>query len=136
MFPACSQTPISLCLASHPLRLSFFWECLVQLLSITGTSLCSSTLGIPQPPLSLLTPANTPSALSSSADDGGFESGVYNNTAIATPHLDALSRHSLIFRNAFTSVSSCSPSRASLLTGLPQVRVASGMRGLGGSGGG
>ncbi|XP_013361447.1 PREDICTED: N-sulphoglucosamine sulphohydrolase isoform X5 [Chinchilla lanigera] len=54
------------------------------------------------------------------ADDGGFESGVYNNSAIATPHLDALARRSLIFRNAFTSVSSCSPSRASLLTGLPQ----------------
>lgn len=68
-----------------------------------------------------------PSALCSSADDGGFESGAYNNSAIATPHLDALARHSLIFRNAFTSVSSCSPSRASLLTGLPQVRAASGM---------
>ncbi|PNJ88389.1 SGSH isoform 9 [Pongo abelii] len=55
------------------------------------------------------------------ADDGGFESGAYNNSAIATPHLDALARRSLLFRNAFTSVSSCSPSRASLLTGLPQV---------------
>ncbi|KAF6096951.1 N-sulfoglucosamine sulfohydrolase [Phyllostomus discolor] len=54
------------------------------------------------------------------ADDAGFESGVYNNSAIATPHLDALARRSLVFRNAFTSVSSCSPSRASLLTGLPQ----------------
>lgn len=108
-----------------PLRCPFFWDCLVQLLSITGTTLCSSTLG--PPTLSLLTPANTPSALSSSADDGGFESGVYNNTAITTPHLDALARHSLIFRNAFTSVSSCSPSRASLLTGLPQVRVATEM---------
>ncbi|XP_038597978.1 N-sulphoglucosamine sulphohydrolase [Tachyglossus aculeatus] len=54
------------------------------------------------------------------ADDGGFESGAYNNSAIATPHLDALARRSLLFRHAFTSVSSCSPSRASLLTGLPQ----------------
>ncbi|XP_057632636.1 N-sulphoglucosamine sulphohydrolase isoform X2 [Chionomys nivalis] len=62
------------------------------------------------------------------ADDGGFESGAYNNSAITTPHLDALARHSLIFRNAFTSVSSCSPSRASLLTGLPQHQ--NGMYGL------
>ncbi|XP_063098223.1 N-sulphoglucosamine sulphohydrolase isoform X2 [Cavia porcellus] len=62
------------------------------------------------------------------ADDGGFESGVYNNSAIATPHLDALARRSLVFRNAFTSVSSCSPSRASLLTGLPQHQ--NGMYGL------
>lgn len=60
------------------------------------------------------------------ADDGGFESGAYNNSAIATPHLDALARRSLVFRNAFTSVSSCSPSRASLLTGLPQVRDGAG----------
>ncbi|XP_004860943.1 N-sulphoglucosamine sulphohydrolase isoform X2 [Heterocephalus glaber] len=62
------------------------------------------------------------------ADDGGFESGVYNNSVIATPHLDALACRSLIFRNAFTSVSSCSPSRASLLTGLPQHQ--NGMYGL------
>ncbi|XP_054564836.1 N-sulphoglucosamine sulphohydrolase isoform X2 [Eptesicus fuscus] len=62
------------------------------------------------------------------ADDGGFESGAYNNSAIATPHLDALARRSLVFRHAFTSVSSCSPSRASLLTGLPQHQ--NGMYGL------
>lgn len=62
------------------------------------------------------------------ADDGGFEMGAYNNTAIVTPHLDALARRSLIFRNAFSSVSSCSPSRASLLTGLPQHQ--NGMYGL------
>ena len=76
-------------------------------------------------PGSTLAQAATASAsLPSSADDGGFESGAYNNTAISTPHLDALARRSLVFRNAFTTVSSCSPSRASLLTGLPQVRAA------------
>ncbi|KAJ8367041.1 hypothetical protein AAFF_G00333550 [Aldrovandia affinis] len=62
------------------------------------------------------------------ADDAGFESDVYNNTAIRTPHLRALARRSLVFRNAFTSVSSCSPSRAAILTGLPQHQ--SGMYGL------
>ncbi|MEE6513095.1 hypothetical protein FKM82_020536 [Ascaphus truei] len=56
-------------------------------------------------------------------DDAGFESDVYNNTAIKTPHLRALAQRSLIFQNAFTSVSSCSPSRSALLTGLPQVRI-------------
>uniref|UniRef100_A0A8C8B3B7 Sulfatase N-terminal domain-containing protein n=1 Tax=Otus sunia TaxID=257818 RepID=A0A8C8B3B7_9STRI len=58
------------------------------------------------------------------ADDGGFESGAYNNSAIRTPNLDALARRSVIFQNAFASVSSCSPSRASILTGLPQPRPA------------
>ncbi|NXR38787.1 SPHM sulfohydrolase, partial [Zosterops hypoxanthus] len=62
------------------------------------------------------------------ADDAGFESGAYNNTAIRTPSLDRLSRRSVIFQNAFTSVSSCSPSRASILSGLPQHQ--SGMYGL------
>ncbi|RMB95223.1 hypothetical protein DUI87_28210 [Hirundo rustica rustica] len=62
------------------------------------------------------------------ADDGGFESGAYNNSAIRTPNLDELARRSLIFQNAFTSVSSCSPSRASILTGLPQHQ--NGMYGL------
>lgn len=63
----------------------------------------------------------SPHALPTAADDGGFESGAYNNSAIRTPNLDALARRSVVFQNAFTSVSSCSPSRASILTGLPQV---------------
>ncbi|XP_055509786.1 LOW QUALITY PROTEIN: N-sulphoglucosamine sulphohydrolase [Leucoraja erinacea] len=62
------------------------------------------------------------------ADDAGFESGVYNNTVVPTPSLGALAAHGLVFTHAFTSVSSCSPSRASLLTGLPQHQ--NGMYGL------
>ncbi|XP_069511297.1 N-sulphoglucosamine sulphohydrolase [Ambystoma mexicanum] len=62
------------------------------------------------------------------ADDGGFESEVYNNTAIKTPFLRALSQRSVTFQNAFTSVSSCSPSRSAILTGLPQHQ--NGMYGL------
>jgi len=36
---------------------------------------------------------------------------VYNNTVCKTPNIDALARRSVIFKHAFTSVSSCSPSR-------------------------
>ncbi|BES91312.1 Sulfatase [Nesidiocoris tenuis] len=53
------------------------------------------------------------------ADDGGFELGTYLNKIVNTPNIDNLARNSLIFNNAHTSVSSCSPSRASLLTGVP-----------------
>ncbi|XP_065834387.1 N-sulphoglucosamine sulphohydrolase-like isoform X1 [Oscarella lobularis] len=53
------------------------------------------------------------------ADDGGFEAGVYNNTAIQSPNIDALGQMSTIFDHAYTSVSSCSPSRSAILTGLP-----------------
>lgn len=43
------------------------------------------------------------------ADDGGFEMGVYGNNRCQTPHLDALAAQSLVFSRARTSVSSCSP---------------------------
>lgn len=54
--------------------------------------------------------------------------GAYRNRICQTPNLDALAKSSLIFNNAFASVSSCSPSRASLLTGLPSHQ--NGMYGL------
>lgn len=54
-----------------------------------------------------------------SADDAGFESGAYLNKIVQTPNIDDLARHSLLFNNAFVSVSSCSPSRAAILTGQP-----------------
>ncbi|XP_043250801.1 N-sulphoglucosamine sulphohydrolase isoform X1 [Colletes gigas] len=53
------------------------------------------------------------------ADDGGFEMRSYLNKICQTPNLDSLAKESLLFNNAYTSVSSCSPSRSSLLTGLP-----------------
>lgn len=50
------------------------------------------------------------------------------NKICQTPNLDALAKRGLIFNNAFTSVSSCSPSRAQILTGLTSHQ--SGMYGL------
>ncbi|XP_044733287.1 N-sulphoglucosamine sulphohydrolase [Chrysoperla carnea] len=62
------------------------------------------------------------------ADDGGFEIGAYLNKICQTPNLDLLAKKSLIFNNAYTSVSSCSPSRSAILTGLPSHQ--NGMYGL------
>ncbi|CAK1546881.1 unnamed protein product [Leptosia nina] len=62
------------------------------------------------------------------ADDGGFELGAYGNKICQTPNIDALARRGVIFNNVFTSVSSCSPSRAALLTGQPSHQ--NGMYGL------
>ena len=53
------------------------------------------------------------------ADDYGLEAGFMGNPVIRTPHLDGLAQRSAIYRKAFTSVSSCSPSRSAILTGLP-----------------
>lgn len=62
------------------------------------------------------------------ADDAGFESGTYLNKIVQTPNIDALAKKSLIFNKAFVSVSSCSPSRAAILTGMPSHQ--NGMYGL------
>ncbi|XP_026318402.1 N-sulphoglucosamine sulphohydrolase [Hyposmocoma kahamanoa] len=62
------------------------------------------------------------------ADDAGFEIGAYENKICQTPNIDELARRSVIFNYAFTSVSSCSPSRAALLTGTPSHQ--NGMYGL------
>ena len=50
-------------------------------------------------------------------DDVGFQTQVYNNTVCKTPNLNAFAKRSVTFRNGFTSVSSCSPSRSAILTG-------------------
>ena len=54
------------------------------------------------------------------ADDAGFETAVYGNDKCQTPNLNEFAKKSVVFKNAFTSVSSCSPSRSAILSGLPQ----------------
>ncbi|CAL1538240.1 unnamed protein product [Lymnaea stagnalis] len=61
-------------------------------------------------------------------DDAGFETQVYGNDVCRTPGLNALARRGIVFQNAFTSVSSCSPSRSAILSGLPMHQ--NGMYGL------
>jgi len=43
--------------------------------------------------------------------------GVYGNQAIKTPNLDSIARQGLVFDNAYLTISSCSPSRNSIITG-------------------
>ena len=52
------------------------------------------------------------------ADDMSWEdSGPYGNRSIHTPNLDRLAREGMRFDEAWLTISSCSPSRASILTG-------------------
>jgi arylsulfatase A-like enzyme len=44
--------------------------------------------------------------------------GCYGNTDVLTPHIDALAREGTMFTDAFSCSPACSPSRASILTGL------------------
>jgi N-sulfoglucosamine sulfohydrolase len=53
------------------------------------------------------------------ADDLGMQVGCYGDPVAKTPNLDALAKSGTRFTHGFASVSSCSPSRATLLTGMP-----------------
>ena len=44
--------------------------------------------------------------------------GAYGNADIKTPNIDALARQGLLFTNAFATSGVCSPTRATLMTGL------------------
>lgn len=48
--------------------------------------------------------------------------GVYGNKSVRTPNIDALSKQGLLFTNAYTSASTCAPSRSALLTGCYPVK--------------
>lgn len=53
------------------------------------------------------------------ADDLGMQVGCYGDKAVKTPNIDKLAAAGTRFTHGFASVSSCSPSRATLLTGKP-----------------
>ena len=64
--------------------------------------------------------SNNKNVLVMVADDEGIESPLYGNPKIKTPNLQELASRSVLFKNAYTSVSSNSPSRLVIMTGLPQ----------------
>jgi N-sulfoglucosamine sulfohydrolase len=53
------------------------------------------------------------------ADDLGMQVGCYGDAVAKTPNIDALAKTGTRFTHGFASVSSCSPSRATILTGMP-----------------
>jgi arylsulfatase A-like enzyme len=62
---------------------------------------------------------NDPNILVLVADDAGYRDfGCYGNGTISTPNIDRLSKEGLRFNNAFLTISQCSPSRISILSGL------------------
>jgi arylsulfatase A-like enzyme len=62
--------------------------------------------------------AERPNIMLIIADDlGAADSGPYGAKGVRTPHLDRLAREGMRFTQAFNTCSSCSPSRASIITG-------------------
>jgi N-sulfoglucosamine sulfohydrolase len=62
------------------------------------------------------------------ADDQGRDLAAYGNPVLRTPNLDRLAARGTLFTNAFATVSSCSPSRSVIYTGL--YSHSNGMHGL------
>ncbi|MBT5927051.1 MAG: sulfatase [Verrucomicrobia bacterium] len=62
--------------------------------------------------------ADRPNYLIFIADDHGMgDLGCYGNPAVRTPNIDRLATEGMRFDRAFLTISSCSPSRCSILTG-------------------
>lgn len=60
----------------------------------------------------------TPNILFCIADDQSFmHSSLQGANEISTPNIDELARNGMVFQHAYCSASSCSPSRAAILTG-------------------
>ncbi len=51
-------------------------------------------------------------------DDMGLDMECYGNKVIKVPNLNKLAKNGIVFTNAYSTVASCSASRASILTGL------------------
>ncbi len=63
-------------------------------------------------------PGKRPNIIFIIGDDVGcYDLGCYGNEGIQTPNIDRLSAEGLHFDNAFLTISSCSPSRVSIITG-------------------
>ena len=69
-------------------------------------------------------PKRAPNIVFILADDlGWMELGSYGNTFNETPHLDRLAAEGMRFTDAYAAAPVCSPTRASLLTGMHPSRV-------------
>ena len=61
------------------------------------------------------------------ADDLSWKHlGAYGSREVATPHIDRLAAEGVVFEHAFVSTSSCTPSRAAVLTGRNGFELAEG----------
>lgn len=81
------------------------------LILLSAVFLCSSGSSL------LAADAKKPNILLITADDLGCLLSCYGEKRIATPRLDALAAEGVRFQNAYVAQSSCSSSRAALLTG-------------------
>ncbi len=90
-------------------------------------SWCAALLGLLLPPALLATAnaeARQPNVLFILADDLGWaDIGCYGSTFHRTPNIDRLRARGLKFTQAYSASPLCSPTRASIMTGLAPARI-------------
>ena len=68
--------------------------------------------------------ARRPNVVFILADDLGWrDTTLYGSTYYETPHIDRLATRGMMFRNAYAASPLCSPTRASIMTGLHPARI-------------
>ena len=100
-------------------RLSGRWLCaapqaLLLLLAVSAPVLAS----VDPPPLEQVPGRKPMNLVLILTDDHRYDALGFMHPFLETPHLDALAGEGVHFKNAFVTTSLCSPSRASILTGL------------------
>jgi len=81
---------------------------------VKATSILFSTLLL----TSALSAADRMNALLITADDLGIQLSCYGDSIAHTPRIDELAARSTLFKTAYVSQASCSPSRSTMFTGL------------------
>jgi len=71
-------------------------------------------------------PARPNILLAISDDQSWMHAGAYGDDTVRTPAFDSIARNGALFRHAYTSAPSCTPSRATLLTGQHHWRLGKG----------
>jgi N-sulfoglucosamine sulfohydrolase len=93
-----------------------FAVCAAALIASTSLPQSRVVATAPQRPADV----RRPNILFVIADDWSFpHAGAYGDPVVRTPVFDRIAREGVLFRNAFAAAPSCTPSRASLLTGRP-----------------
>ena len=94
----------------------------LRILAVALAVLVTATAAAHQP-----ASARPPNILVIIADDWGYpHAGVYGDKVVRTPTFDRLAREGVLFRRAYAAAPSCTPSRASLLTGRAPHELAEG----------
>ncbi len=101
--PPCPSTPLTTGTTLPPIPMTRLLYCLVL------ATACSCALHAA---------AERPNFIFIITDDiSADDLGPYGNTVVQTPNLDRIAAAGLVFDNAYVTISSCSPSRCSIITG-------------------